>query len=200
ADTPEKTKKYIDTIYKKAVDMDRLINDLTFYSNQKLNKIPFNFSKVNLKSFIDDMVEEYQLELENAGIKIESFVDCEDDIKVKADIEKLKRVIGNLIENSKKYNDKPFGKIILNACISGSKAVISIEDSGEGIKEESLPFIFDRFYRADPARNSSKGGSGLGLSIAKQIIEGHGGKIWAESIYGVGTKISFELDVINIDQ
>ncbi|KNY29582.1 sensor histidine kinase [Pseudobacteroides cellulosolvens] len=196
ADTPEKNDKYLDIVYKKAVDMDRLINDLTFYSNQALKKIPFNFSKANLKIFIEDMMDEYQIELEKLGISIASSYDLDDNTMVKADVEKLKRVIANIFENSIKYMDKEEGHINIDVQDKGNKVLIGIQDNGEGIKEEYLPNIFNRFYRADPSRNTSKGGSGLGLAIASQIIEEHGGKIWAESEFGKGTGIYFELEKI----
>ena len=72
-------------------------------------------------------------------------------------------------------------------------ATISLEDNGTGINQEALPNIFDRFYRADPSRNTTMGGGGLGLAIAKQMIEGQGGTIWAQSERGHGTRISFTL-------
>ncbi|HEY9061393.1 MAG TPA: HAMP domain-containing sensor histidine kinase [Pseudobacteroides sp.] len=196
ADTPEKNEKYLDIIYKKAVDMDRLINDLTFFSNQTLKKVPFNFAKVNLKYFIEDMIDEYQIELEKLGISIASSYDLDHNTMVKADVEKLKRVIANIFENSIKYMDKEKGHIKIDVQDRGGKVLIGIHDNGEGIKAENLPNIFTRFYRADASRNTSKGGSGLGLAIASQIIDEHGGQIWAESEFGKGTCIYFELEKI----
>jgi len=196
ADTPEKNDKYLDIVYKKAVDMDKLINDLTFYSNQTLKKIPFNFSRANLKIFIEDMMDEYQIELEKLGISIASSYNLDDNTMVKADVEKLKRVIANIFENSIKYMNKAEGHIKIDVEDKGSKVLIGIHDNGEGIKAEYLPYIFNRFYRADPSRNATKGGSGLGLAIARQIIEEHGGRIWAESEFGKGASIYFELEKI----
>ncbi len=199
ADTPEKTEKYMDIIYKKVIDMDRLINDLTFYSNQTLKKVPFNFSKVNLKIFIEDMMDEYQIELEKLGISISISYNLSSDTLVKADSEKLKRVIANIFENSLKYMDKENGFIKIDVQDKQEKVLIGIHDNGEGIKKEHLPNIFNRFYRADPSRNTLKGGSGLGLAIASQIIEEHGGKIWADSELGSGTSIYLELEKVGMD-
>ncbi len=198
ADTPEKTEKYMDIIYKKVFDMDRLINDLTFYSNQTLKKVPFNFSKVNLKIFIEDMIDEYQMELEKLGVIITSSYNLPSDTLVKADSEKLKRVVTNIFENSIKYMDKENGEIRIEVQDKHDKVLIGIHDNGEGIQQEHISNIFNRFYRADPSRNASKGGSGLGLAIASRIIEEHGGKIWAESEYGNGTSIYFELEKVGI--
>lgn len=199
ADTPEKTAKYMDIIYKKVIDMDRLINDLTFYSNQTLKKVPFNFSKVNLKIFIDDMIDEYEFELGKLGINISCEYNLPNNTLVKADSEKLKRVVSNIFENSIKYIDKEKGQIKVDITDRQNKVLIGIHDNGEGIKQEHVQNIFNRFYRADPSRNTTKGGSGLGLAIASQIIQEHGGKIYAESEYGNGTSIYFELEKVGMD-
>lgn len=194
ADTPDKMDLYLKTIYKKSVDMDKLITDLTFYSNQTLNKVPFNFQKINIIMFIEDFIDEYQLELEKRGIMIEKMYSSDRNVKVKGDVEKLKRVVSNIIDNSLKYINKDEGLIKIDIEEKDNMIVVGIHDNGTGVKEEHLSNLFDRFYRADPSRNTSNGGSGLGLAIAKQIISGHGGNIWAESIYGKGTSIFFELE------
>ena len=108
-----------------------------------------------------------------------------------ADAEQLKRVINNIISNSLKYMNKPKGVINIRLRDVGDFIQIEIEDNGKGIAAKDLPNIFDRFYRTDASRNSSKGGSGIGLSIVKKIIEDHGGKIWATSREGVGTVMYF---------
>ncbi|TYQ17990.1 UNVERIFIED_CONTAM: phospho-acceptor domain-containing protein [Acetivibrio alkalicellulosi] len=198
ADTPEKAEKYRDIIYKKVIDMDRLINDLTFYSNQTLKKVPFNFSKVDLKIFIEDIIDEYQMELEKLGVEILNNYNLGSKVLVKADVEKLKRVVSNILENSIKYMDKENGQIKIDVQDVENKVLIGIHDNGEGIKKDYLPNIFNRFYRVDASRNTSKGGSGLGLAIAHQIIEAHGGNIWAESEFGKGTSIYFELEKVDI--
>ncbi|WP_082129848.1 sensor histidine kinase [Aneurinibacillus tyrosinisolvens] len=99
----------------------------------------------------------------------------------------------NLIENAVKYMGRENGKINVYLTANQTMATIKIEDNGQGISGDMLPFIFDIFYRADGSRNSSTGGSGLGLAISRRIIEEHGGRIWAESIEGKGTNILFTL-------
>ena len=115
----------------------------------------------------------------------------ESDVKIIADVEQLKRVINNIVSNSEKYMDKEHGKINLRVKDVGDFVQIELEDSGKGIGAKELPHIFDRFYRTDASRNSSKGGSGIGLSIVKKIVEEHGGKIWATSKEGTGTVMYF---------
>lgn len=193
ADTPEKMDKYIRTVYNKANDMDRLINELTFYSKIDTNRIPYNFSKINVSDYFDDCVEDVGLELESKNIELSYFNYVDKDTLVIADAEQIKRVINNIIGNSIKYLDKPKGYLSIRVRDVGDFIQVEIEDNGKGIAAKDLPNIFDRFYRTDSSRNSSKGGSGIGLSIVKKIIEDHGGKIWANSKLGAGTVMYFVL-------
>lgn len=193
ASSPEKRDKYIRTIYNKANDMDRLINELTFYSKIDTNKIPYTFSKINVANYFRDCVEEVGLELEARGIELGYFNFVDEDVMVIADAEQMKRVINNIIGNSLKYMDKKNGIINIRILDVGDFVQVEIEDNGKGIGQKELPYIFDRFYRTDSSRNSSKGGSGIGLSIVKKIIEDHGGRIWATSKEGIGTEIHFVL-------
>jgi len=193
ADTPEKMDKYIRTIYNKANEMDRLINELTFYSKIDTNRIPYTFSKINVTNYFDDCIEEVGLELESKNIEVSYFNYADRDTQVIADAEQIKRVINNIISNSVKYLDKPKGYISIRVKDVGDFIQVEIEDNGRGIAAKDLPFIFDRFYRTDVSRNSSKGGSGIGLSIVKKVIEDHGGKIWASSKLDAGTVMYFVL-------
>jgi signal transduction histidine kinase len=193
ASSPEKLDKYIRTIYNKANDMDRLIDELTFYSKIDTNKIPYTFSKINVANYFRDCVEEVGLELDSNNIELGYFNYVDEDVVVIADAEQMKRVVNNVISNSVKYLDKKRGIINIRIKDVGDFIQVEIEDNGRGIGAKDLPNIFDRFYRTDSSRNSSKGGSGIGLSIVRKIIEDHGGKIWATSKEGIGTEIHFVL-------
>lgn len=197
ASSPEKLNKYIRTIYNKANDMDRLIDELTFYSKIDTNKIPYTFSKINVANYFRDCTDEVGLELEARGVELGYFNYVDEDVVVIADAEQLKRVINNIIGNSLKYMDKKSGIINIRILDVGDFIQIEIEDNGKGIAAKDIPYIFDRFYRTDSSRNSAKGGSGIGLSIVKKIIEDHGGKIWATSKEGIGTEIHFVLRKIS---
>lgn len=187
ADTPEKQNKYLQTVYSKAMDMDRLINELTFYSKIDTNKIPYVFNRINVVGYFEDCAEELSRELEEERISFQYQNYVDDSVQMIADAEQLKRVINNIIGNSKKYSDKEETKIRMSVKDVGDFVQIEIEDNGKGIAAKDLPYIFDRFYRTDASRNSSKGGSGIGLSIVKKIMEDHGGKIWVTSKEGIGT-------------
>lgn len=187
ADSEEKMDRYIRTIYNKVCDMDNLINELTFYSKIDTNRIPYNFSKINLVEYFDDCAEELTIELEAKGIHLDYENEIAPESLVVADAEQLKRVINNITGNSVKYMEKENGAIGINLKEDEFWVYIDIRDTGKGISAEDLPFIFDRFYRTDASRNSRQGGSGIGLSIVKKIISDHGGRISAESEPGVGT-------------
>ena len=193
ASSPEKLDKYIRTIYNKTMDMDRLLDELTFYTKIDTNRIPYNFAKINVNEYFGDCVEEVGLDMETRGIEFSYQTNVADSVCVIADPEQMKRVINNIIGNSLKYLDKKPGRISIEIRDQGDFILTSIEDNGSGIAKQDLPKIFDRFYRTDASRNSSRGGSGIGLSIVKKIIEDHGGRIWATSTEGVGTGMHFEL-------
>ncbi len=193
ADTPEKMDKYIKTIYNKANDMDRLINELTVYSGIDSNRIPYHFHRINVSEYFGDCIEEVGLDLESKNIELNYSNLVPPDTMVIADPEQLKRVINNIIGNSIKYLDKPKGEIDIRILDEVDAIRVEIEDNGKGIAAKDLPKIFERFYRTDASRNSSQGGSGIGLSIVKKIVEDHGGYIWATSKEEEGTCMHFVL-------
>ena len=193
ADTPEKMDKYIKTIYNKAMDMDKLINELTIYSGIDNNRIPYNFHRINVADYFGDCVEEVGLDLESRGIQLDYSNLVAPDTIVIADPEQMKKVINNIISNSVKYMNKTHRTIDIRILDEVDSIRVEIEDNGKGIAPKDLQRIFERFYRTDASRNSAQGGSGIGLSIVKKIIEDHGGYIWATSKEGEGTCIHFVL-------
>ena len=193
ADTPEKMDRYVRTIYNKTNEMDHLINELTFYSKIDTNRIPYTFSKLNVEDYFSDCAEELGLEMETRGIELVYANYVEKGVQVIADGEQIRRVIHNIVSNAIKYMEKPRGIIQLRVKDVDDFIQVEIEDNGKGIAAKDLPYIFDRFYRTDVSRNSSKGGSGIGLSIVKKIMEDHGGKVWATSRLGIGTIMYFVL-------
>ena len=193
ADTPEKMDKYIRTIYNKSIEMDSLINELTFYSKIDTNRIPYNFTRIPARAFFTDAAEELHLELEQKNISFDFRCEVPSDVEVIGDVEQLKRVINNVISNSVKYMDKPNQYIRLRVMEVGEDVQAAIEDNGKGIAAKDIGNIFDRFYRTDSSRNSSKGGSGIGLSIVQKIMADHGGRVWATSKEGEGTTMFLAL-------
>lgn len=193
ADTKEKQEKYLKTIYTKANDMSALVDELAFYSKIDCNTMPYTFTCINLHDYFSDCIDEISLDLEIKNIEISYINNGDTAIKVHADVEQLKRVINNIIGNSVKYIGNKKGFIQIQIHDRDEYVEIAFEDNGEGIAARDLPFIFERFYRADASRNSTKGGSGLGLAIVKKIIQDHTGRIWASSEEHKGTTIYFTL-------
>lgn len=191
ADTPEKMDRYIRTIYNKANDMDMLINELTLYSKIDSNRIPYNFNTLFVNDYFADCAEDLKIDIEARGVHFEYVNYVAQDVKIIADAEQLKRVINNIISNAIKYMDKQQKNIHLRVKDVGDFVQVEIEDNGKGIGSKELPYIFERFYRTDASRNSATGGSGIGLSIVKKIVEEHGGNIWATSKEGTGTIMYF---------
>ena len=192
ADTQEKMDHYLRTIHNKAVEMDNLISELTFYSKIDTNRIPYAFARVSVKDFFDDAAEDLSMELagENVAFTYENTVPK--GTRIIADSEQIRRVISNIVSNSLKYMDKPERKMSLKVRDAGDFVKVSVKDNGRGIAKKDLANIFNRFYRADASRNE-QGGSGIGLSIVRKIIEDHGGRVYALSTPGQETTIFFEL-------
>lgn len=186
ADSPDKMDRYLKTVYNKANDMERLIGELTLYSKIDTNEIPYNFIKINVKAYFDDCAEEIRTELESRNFVLTYLNYVPDDVCLIADPEQLYRVINNIISNSIKYNNKARGVINIRVREEKEYIHLEIEDNGQGVSPEEAGRIFERFYRTDASRNSRTGGSGIGLSIVKKIVEAHGGTIWAVSNKNVG--------------
>ncbi|WP_274365276.1 sensor histidine kinase [Paenibacillus thermotolerans] len=194
ADTAEKRDKYLKMIYKKATEMDYLIDELFLFSKLDLKRLPFHFVSIDLSAYLRDFVEELRLVPQNQGIRIDFRSDEDRPVYVMADKEKLRRVLINLVDNSFKYTVRDPKVIRIELLDREEEEVtVNVQDNGIGIDEKVLPYIFDRFYRVEPSRNTLTGGSGLGLAIVKQIVEEHGGTIRAKSIVGEGTTVSFTL-------
>lgn len=195
ADNPEKQMKYIKIINSKANDMNNLINELTLYSSIDNNRIPYNFIKLNVAEYFRDCIEEIGADLESKSVKLNYSNLTAPDTQIVADPEQIKRVINNVVSNSVKYleRDDGSGQIDIRILDEIDSIRVELEDNGKGIAQKDIPNIFDRFYRTDASRNSKQGGSGIGLSIVKKIIEDHGGYIWATSHEGEGTCMHFVL-------
>lgn len=193
ADTDDKKEKYVKTIYNKANDLDRLISELTYYSRIDNVNIPYEFMKINISDYFADCVEEVSLELEERNYEFTYENNLIGPVFVIADPIQLRKVINNIIGNSIKYCDKEKGRISISLRENDDFVLIELADNGCGIASKDLPKIFERFYRADSSRSTKTGGSGIGLSIVHKIIEDHGGRIWANSQLGKGTKMIIEL-------
>jgi signal transduction histidine kinase len=193
ADTKARQDKYLNIVYNKAKSMNFLIDDLFVFSKLDLQKLPFHFEHIDLKKFLVHFVEEYQLDLEQKNIQLTLQAVHLNEAIVQIDVQQIRRVLDNMIQNSVKHMNKEEKRITIVAKQEADDANIIVQDNGAGMPVENVEMIFDRFYRVESSRNSDNGGSGLGLAIARQIIFEHGGTIKADSKLGEGTSITFTL-------
>lgn len=193
ADTPEKQRSYVTTIHNKAEEMDALLNELTAYSNLDTNRIPYNFKRLNVRTYFYDLSEELRLDLGNRDATLVYYNYVGEEAVFVADPVQMGRVFHNCIDNSLKYarSDEPLA-VHLGIWSEDDLLHIEIKDNGIGIAEKDLPHIFERLYRGDASRTSA-GGSGIGLSIVKKIIEDHGGSVVVSSRQGAGTTVAFKV-------
>ncbi|HTG71122.1 MAG TPA: HAMP domain-containing sensor histidine kinase, partial [Candidatus Udaeobacter sp.] len=196
ANTEEKRSRYMETIYRKAADMDQLIDELFLFSKLDLQTVAFDFKVIDIIRYLEHFLDEQRFDLEKSGVRL-LYREQAEPIMIAADPDKLSRVLTNILNNCVKYmgqhSELAAKDITVRVKELEQHALVEIEDSGPGIDKDDLPYIFDRFYRAEQSRNSETGGSGLGLAIVKQIIEGHGGVVWAENAEHGGARFCLKL-------
>lgn len=193
ASSPQKVRDYLTTIYNKTNYMTKLIDELLYYSRVSGNEFSYNFEKTNVKEFFDDYVKDLYLELDTIRINFSYSANVDADTVIDIDREQIKRALNNIVANAVKYMDKEDPEIHFRVKETMDAINIRISDNGRGIDEKDLPHIFERFYRSDASRNTKLGGSGIGLSIVKKVIENHEGSVVAISKSGVGTDIDIVL-------
>lgn len=192
ANTPEKQKQYLEVSYQKACEMDVLLQKLFFFSKLETGNMPFFVQPVDLGNWMESYVSEKQEEGQANGYSIQLAKEMQ-AYPVKMDVEQMKRVFDNLIENSIKYADAPELLISVQLKKTASKVSIIFGDNGNGLDAEKLPHVFEQFYRGDEARDTKKEGSGLGLYVCQYIVKQHGGTIKAFS--DGGFQVEIELPV-----
>lgn len=169
----------------------RLVEDLRQLALLDAGQLELNVSEVDAEDALRDAAALFRQEAQEAGVDVA--LEVEDGLPpVRADGARLQQVLGNLIRNAILYTPRG-GKVTLGAERAGREVTFRVADTGKGISEEDLPHVFDRFYRADRSRSRDTGGSGLGLSIARALVEAQGGSIRAESEQGGGTTMIFTL-------
>ena len=187
ADTREKQDRYLHTIRGKAELLDRLIDDLSLYSGYETGTLTLDKTPMDFSSFLEETLDELAFDFPDLKMVHGEF----DPINLDFDAQQFRRVVTNIVQNAARHAAPCTLRV--TARTADSMATVILADDGPGIAEDDLPRIFERFYRADKARNQKTGGHGLGLSIAKMIVEAHGGKIRAESALGEGTRIILSL-------
>lgn len=195
ANTPEKKEAYLQVVHQKALSLNQLIEELFLYSKLELEEQTFHFKNVSLINFIQSIFESYEQMHPDVH-----FIFTHDKLETELatiDPNQMERVVINILENSLKFKDPKKEQLIINVqLIKNNKSFfLTIKDNGIGISELDLPNVFDRFFRSDKSRTPNIKGSGLGLSIVKEIILKHQGQVTIHSKLNKGTTISIELPI-----
>jgi signal transduction histidine kinase len=184
--------EHLGPIYEETILLQRLVRDLRLLSLADAGQLQLVRAEVDLSALLDAVADSVQAVAEDQGIRLGSAVPDE-PLVVLGDADRLRQVIGNLVSNALRYTPAG-GSVMLRAWEQGTQARITVSDTGPGIAPKDLTHLFDRFYRADAARDRATGGSGLGLAIARALVEAHGGRIEVESTLGAGTTFTMILD------
>jgi signal transduction histidine kinase len=186
----EERNRYLSIIYEEAEHMQKLVKDLFELAKMDQHSFQIHKEPTNLCSFLkklhDKMHPAFQAK------KMSLVYQCEKNITVHIDQKRFEQVMMNLLDNALKYSDQG-STVSIDVRTEKNNIVMIVSDEGRGIPEEDLPHIFERFYRVDKSRSRTSGGTGLGLAIAKEIVEAHGGSIYAASEYGKGTNMIIAL-------
>jgi two-component system OmpR family sensor kinase len=183
----------IATLYDETRLLNRLVDDLRELALAEAGQLRLERQPVAPADVVNRAMESARIQAAAKGIALQT--DLTEDLPlVDVDPQRIGQVLGNLLNNALVHTPSG-GKIVVAAGARGSEVEFSVMDTGEGIPSEDLPYIFERFYRADRSRSRVTGGTGLGLAIARQLVEAHGGRIEVESEVGRGTQFTFTLPV-----
>lgn len=191
AESQEEKKEMAKVIYDESLRMGRLVNELLDLARMEAGHIQLTFEEVNLTSFINRIIHKFQGLAKDKEIQLVADIGKE-VTSISFDLDRIEQVLTNLIDNAIRHTPKG-GSVKLKVTLEDKGIVMKVKDSGSGIPEEDLPFVFERFYKADKARTRGRAGTGLGLAIAKNIIDAHRGHISVQSKIGHGTTFSFLL-------
>lgn len=188
--------KYLDRASKGVERLIYIVDDLDLITKLEIGNLSLTLEEFDIVEMISDVFELFEIKAQSKGISLVFDKTYRKPVFVKADKEKIRQVVTNLIVNSIKYGQENGTTEISVEHLTKEKSIIRVTDNGQGIQQEHLPRLFERFYRVNQSGSRDEGGSGLGLSIVKHIIEAHDQKIYVESEYGVGSEFSFTLNTI----
>jgi len=174
--------------------LSRISQNLLFLARGQSGRVTLSFANIDLGKFLSDVTRELIPAMADGGLTLS--VDLpERPVLAFADADRLQQVLYNLLENAMRYTE-PGGEIRVRLASAPAEAMIEVSDTGVGIPEADLPFVFERFFRSDRARRAYSGGSGLGLSIVRWIVEAHKGTVEVESPPGRGTTFAVRLPLV----
>jgi signal transduction histidine kinase len=182
----------LDSAAEEVARMSRIVDDLLTLAHRDENRLELLLETVDLGKVATGVAVQLRPLAEAAGVQLA--VEAPAGAVVLADRARLSQVVTNLVDNAVKFTGAG-GSVRVRVWEAGDRAGLAVADTGPGIAPEHLRRVFDRFYRLDPARSRARGGSGLGLTICRELVEAHGGRIWAESVEGAGSTFSLALPI-----
>ncbi len=181
----------VDSVHEETLVLTRLVNDLRDLALAEAGQLRLEEEDVDMTDLITRSAERFRAQAAEQEVSLAT--DLPTDLPtIRGDRQRISQVLINLLSNALRYTPAG-GQVVVAAKLESAKLLISVADTGKGIASEDLPYVFERFYRADKSRARTSGGSGLGLAISRQIVKAHGGRIWAESQVGLGSTFTFTL-------
>jgi len=187
-------KKYLQRANKGVERLIYIIKDLDMITKLEVGDLNLNEEDFNIIELVQNVFDLIEMKAAKKNITLAFDTDYNDSVFVHADRERIQQVLTNLVVNSIKYGKKDGTTEVSIEHLIKNKVIVRVTDNGEGIEKEHIPRLFERFYRVDKSGSRKEGGSGLGLSIVKHIIEAHTERIYIESQYGIGSEFSFTLE------
>ncbi len=187
-------KKYLQRANKSVERLIYIVKDLDLITKLEASELNVEWNVFDIMELIKTNFELLEMKAAKKKITLTFDMEYDEPIYVRADAEKIRQVLTNLLVNSIKYGQENGTTEVSVENLIQNKVIIRVTDNGEGIPEQHIPRLFERFYRVDQSRNRKEGGSGLGLAIVKHIIEAHEERIYVESVEGVGSEFSFTLE------
>lgn len=191
-DDKELLKKYLKRAEKSVDRLTFIIKDLDLITQLESSTLKLKVTSFDIIKLTEEIIEDLEISASKRNIKIIFNKNYDKQILVEADKNRIEQVITNLVSNSINYGSEK-GTTEISFESNVEKVIVKVNDNGEGITEENMPRLFQRFFRVDVSRSRSQGGSGLGLAIVKHIIDAHNENIYVQSTVGVGSEFSFTL-------
>ncbi len=187
-------KKYLQRAEKGVERLIYIVQDLDMITKLEVGDLNLNYTRFNIVEVVQNVFDLLEMKADKKGIMLMFDMKYIKPIMVQADREKIQQVVTNLVVNSIKYGKENGTTEVAIEDLIDNKIIVRVKDNGEGIEKKHIPRLFERFYRVDKSGARTEGGSGLGLSIVKHVVEGHNEKIYVESKIGQGSEFSFTLE------
>lgn len=182
-------------VHQQTVHLNHLVSDLRLLAETEASELSLDMEPTSIAELVAETTASFRPGAEAASVQLTTDVDDALPM-VRVDRIRIRQALGNLLDNAVRHTPAG-GAVTVSAQRHEAGIRVAVADTGPGVPAEALPHVFDRLYRVDPSRDRATGGSGLGLTITRQLVEAHGGAVWAESQEGAGSRFGFDLPINN---